>query len=409
MTGMQPDFDVVIVGAGPAGSTTAKCLLDQHPDVRVLLVDKARQFPRDKPCGGFVDAKLLQAFPYLRGREGNFVESESALAVLHSPDLRHQVAGHTRMLAVLRSTFDAYLMGLAQQAGAQIATNRQVNEIGVDGNAATVEFTDGGRLTAFAVVGADGASSLVARRSGLHEAWRPHEICKTVMKEFPVEPDFILEQCGPERPVHLYLQFNGLPGYAWFFPKAYHINVGVGCFASVPVKLIDYFRLLVRLLQRWEMLPPAVTTEDVKGDICPTRGPLSTTQTNRVLLVGDAAGFVSPATGAGIVPGMVSGRLAAETLGEALTHRRFDAPFLSRYQVRWEQQIGRFHAELWIQRIFLTRFCSLFIRIGQHDARIREIVSAAQTGGTLGSKGISMPRLLGRVAWDLLKGVLGQL
>jgi geranylgeranyl reductase family protein len=409
MTGMQPDFDVVIVGAGPAGSTTAKCLLDEHPDARVLLVDKARQFPRDKPCGGFVDAKILEAFPYLRGREGNFVESESALAVLHSPDLRYQVAGGARMLAVLRSTFDAYLMGLAQQAGAQIATNRQVNEIAVDSNAATVEFTDGGRLTSYAVVGADGASSLVARRSGLHQAWQPDEICKTVMKEFPVDSDFILERCGPERPVHLYLQFNGLPGYAWFFPKAYHINVGVGCFASAPVKLVDHFRLLVRLLQRWEMLPPAVTTDDMKGDICPTRGPLSTTQTNRVLLVGDSAGFVSPATGAGIVPGMVSGRLAAETLSEALTHRRFDASFLSRYQVRWEEQIGRFHAELWIQRIFLTRFCSLFIRIGQHDARIREIVSGTQTGGNLGSKGISMPRLLGRVAWNLLKGVFGQL
>lgn len=409
MTGMQPDFDVVVVGAGPAGSTTAKCLLDQRPDARVLLVDKARQFPRDKPCGGFVDAKVLEAFPYLRGREGHFVESESTLGILHSPNLRYQVAGRTRMLAVLRSTFDAYLLGLAQQAGAQIAINRQVDEIAVDGDAATVQFTDGGRLTAYAVVGADGAGSLVARRSSLHEGWQSSEICKTVMKEFSVDADFILEQCGPERPVHLYLQFNGLPGYAWFFPKAYHINVGVGCFASAPVKLIDYFRLLVRLLQRWNMLPPAVTTEDVKGDICPTKGPLSTTQTNRILLVGDAAGFVSPATGAGIVPGMISGRLAAQTLAEALTHRCFDASFLSRYQVRWEQQIGRFQTELRIQRIFLTRFCNLFIRIGQHDARIRQIVSVGQAGGVPGSKGISVARLLGRVGWDLLKGASGLL
>jgi flavin-dependent dehydrogenase len=229
------------------------------------------------------------------------------------------------------------------------------------------------------------------------------------MKEFSVEPNFILEQCGPERPVHLYLQFNGLPGYAWFFPKAYHINVGVGCFASAPVKLIDYFRLLVRLLQRWKMLPSTVTTEDIKGDICPTVGPLSTTQTNRVLLVGDAAGFVSPATGAGIVPGMISGSLAAKTLVEALAHQRFDAPFLSRYQRRWEQQIGRFETELWIQRIFLTRFCNLFVRIGQQDARIREVVGGAQAAGAPGRKGVSIPRLLGRVAWDLLKGSFGQL
>jgi digeranylgeranylglycerophospholipid reductase len=409
MTGMQPDFDVVVIGAGPAGSTTTKCLLDLRPDARVLLVDKAHQFPRDKPCGGFVDARLLEAFPYLHQREGHFVESESTLAVLHSPDLRYEVSGHTRMLAVLRSTFDAYLVGLAQQAGAQVATNRQVSEIAIGSDAASIGFTDGGRLTAHAIVGADGATSLVAHRSGLCNGWRSHEICKTVMKEFPVEPAFILEQCGPERPVHLYLQFNGLPGYAWFFPKAYHINVGVGCFASVPVRLISYFQLLVRLLQRWNMLPSTATTEDVKGDICPTKGPLNTTQTHRVLLVGDAAGFVSPATGAGIVPGMISGRLAAETLAEALSHRRFGAAFLNRYQLRWQQQIGRFEAELWIQRIFLTRFCNLFIRIGQQDALIRNVVAEAQTGGPLGPKGVSISHLLGRVCWDLLRGAFGQL
>lgn len=409
MTGPQPDFDVIVVGAGPAGSTTAKCLLDQHPDARVLLVDKARQFPREKPCGGFLDKKVLEAFPYLQGREGHFVESESTIAVLHSPSLRYEAAGRTRMLAVLRSTFDAYLMGLAQQAGAQIATNRQASHVAIDGDTARVEFTDGGRLTAHAVVGADGANSLVARCCGLRQAWKPDEICKTIVKEYPVEPDFILEQCGPERPVHLFLQFNGLPGYAWFFPKAYHINIGVGCFANAPVKLIDYFQLLVRLLQQWKMLPPAVTAQDAKGDICPTKGPLAATQMDRIVLVGDAAGFVSPATGAGIVPAMISGRLAAETLAEALRHERFDAPFLSRYQVRWEQQIGRFQTELLIQRIFLTRFCNLFIRIGQGDAQIRQWVSQAQTAGALGSKGIGISRLLGRVAWDLLKGTVGQL
>jgi geranylgeranyl reductase family protein len=406
---MQPDFDVVVVGAGPAGSTTVKCLLDEHPNARVLLVDKAAQFPRDKPCGGFVDAKILETFPYLRGREDHFVESESTLGILHSPDLRYQVAGRTRMLAVLRSTFDAYLLGLAQQAGAQIAVNRQVTDVFINSDAVTIVLADGGHLTAHVVVGADGAASLVARRSGLHEGWQSNEICKTVVKEYSVDADFILEQCGSERPVHLFLQFNGVPGYAWFFPKAYHINVGVGCFASARVKLIDYFRLLVRLLQRWKMLPQEADSEDMKGDICPTRGPISSTQANRVLLVGDAAGFVSPATGAGIVPGMTSGRLAARTLAEALRQNRFDQSFLSRYQVRWEKEMGHFQTELWIQRIFLTRFCNLFIRIGQNDARIRQIVSQTQVGGTPTGKGVSLPWLLGRVGWDLLKGASGQL
>jgi flavin-dependent dehydrogenase len=128
-------------------------------------------------------------------------------------------------------------------------------------------------------------------------------------------------------------------------------------------------------------------------------------------LVGDAAGFVSPATGAGIIPGMVSGRLAAETIAQAFKHQRFDENFLKSYQDKWEQHIGRFKTEQLIQRIFLTNFCNLFIRIGEKDAAIRHLVASAQShssGGAYGS-GISIPRLLGRVFWALLKGSFGQL
>ncbi len=406
-----PDYDVIIIGAGPAGSTTAKTLRDLNSDINVLLVDKADQFPRDKPCGGYIGAELLDVFPYLQEHREQFIESESYEGILHSPDLRYQVGGQTRMLGVLRSKFDGTLVSIAQQAGAHVRTRRRVKDIMISDKTVSIVFDDKEAISAHVVVGADGAASIISRRSGLHSGWESHQICRTVVKEFRVNPDFIIEKIGPTRPVHLYLKFNQLPGYAWYFPKANHINVGLGCFANFPIKLFDYFQLFIKLLKKWKMLPSFTDFKGIQAGICPTAGPIETTQSDRVILVGDAAGFVSPATGAGIIPGMVSGRLAAETIVHAFRHQRFDKNFLKLYQEKWERHIGRFKTEQLIQKIFLTNFCNLFIRIGEKDAAVRSLVASAQShspSGAYGS-GVSIPKLLGRVLWALLKGSFGKL
>ena len=407
----QPDYDVVIIGAGPAGSTAAKCLMDYRPNTRVLLLDKAPQLPRLKPCGGYVGAEVLDFFPYLQGNEGYFVESESYQGILHSPDLRYQVSGRTRMLGVLRSTFDAYLVGLAQQSGVQIGMRSRVIDVKPSAEQVLVKLDDGRQISTKMVVGADGAASLVARRTGLHEGWKPHEVCRTVVKEFPVDPEYILNQYGPNRPIHLFLQFNQIPGYAWVFPKAHQINVGLGCFANYPIRLIDYFRLLVRMLQKKFMLPESADLKNIEAGICPTVGPIKTTQQDRVMLIGDAAGFVSPSTGAGIVPGMRSGQIAAQTLAEASEKQQYDAVFLQRYQFRWEKAIGRFETELMIQRAFLTRWCNLFIRIGERDAGMRDFIASTQTKDPTGTygRGVNISELLLRVVWALIKGPFGRL
>ncbi len=411
MTIRQPDYDVIIVGAGPAGSTAAKCLMEYRPRTRVLLLDKAQQFPRSKPCGGYLGAEVLKLFPYLRGNEGYFVESESYQGILHSPDLRYQVRGRTRMLGVFRSTFDAYLVGLAQQAGAYIGTRNRVVDVKTSTDHVMVELDDGRKLSTKVVVGADGAASLVARRTGLHHGWQPHEICRTIVKEFPVNPEYILNQYGPDRSIHIFLQFNQIPGYAWVFPKAHHINVGLGCFASYPIRLVDYFRVLIRLLKEKSMLPEIADLKGVEAGICPTIGPLQTTQKDRVMLIGDAAGFVSPSTGAGIVPGMQSGQLAAKTLAEASDREQYDTVFLQRFQFRWEKVIGRFKTELLIQRVFLTRWCNLFIRIGERDAGMRGFIAGTQTKDPLGTygRGVNVFELLLRFVWALTKGPFGRL
>jgi flavin-dependent dehydrogenase len=108
---------------------------------------------------------------------------------------------------------------------------------------------------------------------------------------------------------------------------------------------------------------------------------------------------------------MQSGRLAAQTLAEASDQGQFDSTFLERYQFRWEKVIGRFNTELMIQRAFLTRWCNLFIRIGERDVGMREFVASTQTKDPKGAygRGVNIPELLLRVVWALIKGPFGRL
>jgi flavin-dependent dehydrogenase len=108
---------------------------------------------------------------------------------------------------------------------------------------------------------------------------------------------------------------------------------------------------------------------------------------------------------------MRSGQLAAQTLAEASDKGKYDSTFLERYQFRWEKAIGRFKTELMIQRAFLTRWCNLFIRIGERDTGMRDFVSSTQSKDPMGAygRGVNIPELLLRIVWALIKGPFGRL
>jgi flavin-dependent dehydrogenase len=119
------DYDVIVVGAGPAGSTAAKNLAEKG--IKVLLLDKAT-FPRDKPCGGGLPTRVQKRFPYIQP----FIDSISYGSTTYSSSLRYKydlIREKPFLMMVLRKDFDHRLLTLAKQAGAVFLEGRSVVDV----------------------------------------------------------------------------------------------------------------------------------------------------------------------------------------------------------------------------------------------------------------------------------------
>ncbi len=120
---LQETYDVVIVGAGPSGSTAAKCLAEK--EYNVLLIDRDA-FPRDKPCGGGLPTRVMKQFPYIE----EFIDSISYGSYTHSSSLRYTlkfVRDQPFLATVLRKDFDDGLVKLAVLAGATFFCEKTVS------------------------------------------------------------------------------------------------------------------------------------------------------------------------------------------------------------------------------------------------------------------------------------------
>ncbi len=335
-------YDVIIVGAGPAGSTAAKYLAEHG--ISVLLLDKS-QFPRDKPCGGGLTTKVLEEFPYIK--EHDLIDSYSYGGCVHSASLRYKVSIDKEqpfLATVLRTTFDYGLVKLAQESGATVLEGKKVDDIHVTHDHVSVIIQDGTTFNGQAVLGADGVWSIVAQKSGLHTD--KHRFGVSLVNEYDVGSKVVDEFCTKKRRGHLHIKIGGIAGYGWVFPKKNHINVGVGITnihqknQTVKINLkkiyLDYFHLL----QDTKSIPSDVAPGDIKGAALPSQ-PRKKTYATRVILCGDAAGLINPLTGEGIDYAMISGKLAAEVLVQAVEQKNFSERFLAQYQRRWRKRFGK--------------------------------------------------------------------
>jgi geranylgeranyl reductase len=312
--GVQPLYDVIVVGGGPAGAAAATDLA--RLGRRVALLDKAG---RIKPCGGAIPPRLIRDFAI----PAHLLKARVSEATMVSPKgVRVNMpieGGYVGM--VDRAEFDEFLRERAAQAGAERvagAYKRLTRE--ADGTV-VVRYRPKGEayeseLTARYVIGADGALSEVGRQEIKGADRTPFVFAYHEIVETPAE-----------RPARCEIHYRGSLSpdfYAWVFPHGATMSVGVGS-ARKGFSL----KGAVASLRGESDLAPAATIRR-EGAPIPLK-PLKRWDNGRdVVLAGDASGVVAPASGEGIYYAMLGGRLAGEAVEEALATGRARALGLAR-------------------------------------------------------------------------------
>ena len=340
---MSLSADIVIVGAGPAGSTAAKLLADRG--YSVLLVDRAN-FPRHKTCASWINRLAFERYSYLQPHLDELIEAPfygitfyDAAAERHGAYLERRPCGYLS----LRSKLDDGLRKIAMEAGAQFMGGCAVTGIREDRDGATVVLTDGREFSAEVVVGADGASSRVAFAAGIRKGWGRRDYVLCANADIPCSQELIAKTYGEKFPFYVYLEYGGVQGYAWVFPKRQHVCVGIGAMLADGRAIRGLYSRFFRDMKDRGHLPESLTEVGTYYDIDPVGAVhrLESLTRGRVMLIGDAAGFVSGSTGEGIYPGMVSGEVAAEIIHETLGRRTVESG-LARYNDAWRGELGEY-------------------------------------------------------------------
>lgn len=334
--------EAIVIGAGPAGATAARALA--LAGVRTQLLDRAR-FPRNKPCGGAITSRTLRRFPWLEPALGRISTHWISRLQLESPareavELRSETPA---ALMIRRVEFDALLVTLAREAGAEVVEGADVTGAEQTDRAVHLRTRDRRAFAAPVAIACDGVHGVVARRLGLAGDWPREHVAIDMMEETPSDrlrardPEALWVSYG-------YRAGRGLTdGYAYMFPKRDYVNVGLGYVVShyravAPGPAYGLQRALVDTLKHDGVLEGDSRRDCFTPYLIPVGGPLRTTVHGRVLVAGDAGGFVHGSTAEGIYYAMVTGELAGRTAADALRRANHAPPDLSAYPAAWRRE-----------------------------------------------------------------------
>ena len=311
---LKLDAEVIVAGAGPAGAVAAYTLA--RAGVRVLIVERDA-LPRHKPCGGGISTRVLKRFPWLAAPLETIQTNPVSNLYFEGPSggvFRMRANGPVVIL-IRRIEFDHLLTSLAQDAGADVLASAAIAQVSQDDGGVTLRTRDGRRLRALVVIAADGVNSVIARRLGLNPGWPASRLALDMMEETPTAR---LRTAEPDT-LSIFYGYGGAHGYGYIFPKRDHVNVGIGYLLPyfkerVDLTPYDVQQQFVGQLRGRGMMDGASDRAHFTPFLIPMGGPLTKTAAGRVLLAGDAGGFVNGFSAEGIYYAMVTGELAANAV-----------------------------------------------------------------------------------------------
>ena len=316
-------WDLVIIGAGPAGTTAAIAALAQDPHLRVLIADKAT-FPRDKACGDGLGPGVVSVLREL-GLE-RIVADEAPIdgCAVFGPDETGfesdlpTIKGQTIVgYVVPRYDFDARLLAAAQAAGAELQEGWRFEGLTQLHTEVELAFHTGSgthTVRAKAVVGADGANSRV--RAALRVARNSDRLTGIAIRAYADS-----RSSSPQRRLVFEWSERLLPAYAWYFPASNGtVNIGLGLVVrDRKRRKIDLGQHLASFVQVLESR--GVYVDNVRLErtyILPHGARLPRLAHGRVMLIGDAGSMINPLSGEGIFYGMAAGSSVGRQLAASL-------------------------------------------------------------------------------------------
>lgn len=351
-------YDVIVVGAGPAGATAAT-VAARH-GAKVLLLEEHTKIGRPIQCTGLLSARgwrLARLSKALIVREITGVRA-------HAPDGAFVDLGGERVRAYVidRDRFDQALVERAAQTGVEVRTGVRALSLEAYKNyhrALWVEARDGVRekLSARVVIGADGAHSLIARQVGLPLPKKRLLGLQAVIRYTAPRSDFVEVFFGE--------RWTG-GFFAWAVPE----RDGCARVGLATERLHQAKKSFERLRE-----------EHCRGGeiLCYQSGMIpiglpKRTVTDGVMLVGDAAGQAKPTSGGGIYTGMLCGRIAGEVAANAALHQDSTARALRDYEVRWRAKLEReltlgFHAHQILTQLSDAQLTQVFKLLREPEVR----------------------------------------
>lgn len=286
--------DVLVIGAGPAGSCAARAAASAG--ARVILIDRRRQVGAPARCAGFIPAPALRLADHPRGVMAQRIES----MITFTPD-GGSFESATPGFIVNREALDRSLAGAAGKAGARVIMGARA--VSRRGRTTMIKLEQGTVEVESAVtIGADGPVSVAGSWIG------------SVNTGLLVGTQWTVPLNEPSSAIRIYFNSRLPGGYGWLFPKGSEANVGVGLEMGVGLRPRMALKWFVSRLATEGIIKANALS--VTGGHIPVGGPLAS-HAGSLLLAGDAAGLCQPLTGAGISLAMQSGRLAGDAAAVA--------------------------------------------------------------------------------------------
>ncbi|MHA1576264.1 MAG: NAD(P)/FAD-dependent oxidoreductase [Candidatus Thorarchaeota archaeon] len=330
------DYDVIVVGGGPAGATAARRIAQRN--LSVVVFDK-ETFPRNKACAGGIRNYVAENLDF---SIQEVVEREVYGQRLYGPSgvlvdcRRSYVSGQM----VMRTEFDNLLLQKAGEAGAEVRDSVKIVNVEQNQEMVIVETEDGQKISSKYLIGADGINSTVAKSLGFYQGWTDDSAAIAIEVEAEVGKETVERICGvpyDKEGVAIDIFFGPVPhGYAWCFPKRSILSIGAGCRQDLGKDLRVHFNKWFDEFKQKHDISPTILSDTAAR--LPYSGAVKKTVIGRTIIIGDTAGFVSPYSGEGIPMAITSGIIAAPVIEKAM--KEADPRMLKEYEKGWKSEFG---------------------------------------------------------------------